>query len=406
MNQAASKRLRDELATFAAGPERTVAQAKNIELLARRVQSPWRDELLFVTANYAPRDEATGERALIALAQLILSDWGIRKQAPRWRLGIPDDAKGLHKRWYGEAGEERAMAVSIALATGNLSDLAFGEHEGRLDFRGYLEPEVAPGRRVAELEAVDFSGAKFRNLHFHNRTIRGCRFDGVDFRDLRFWSSTILETSFVGSRFGDFPVLSGVTGRPARHCTFRRVDFRRANLSYVMPERVLFEDCDFSDAKLYRANFQSDLVRCRFAGWMDDVTFWGRRWGPWLLGRWGKWVLRDRLRLEELDFSNAEFHAVGFRAIDVSTLRLPSDPSLRVVSNWPCVYDRLKRRFSATNELEMPLSVRFALIRDPSGMPKHGAAVLEMDTFKESGAADSMDILEQLLDEAKGSCGQ
>lgn len=278
--RAAATQLREELAKFVAGPERTVGQARNIALLAKQMDVvPWRDELLFVVSNYAPRDEATGEQALIALAELILKDWASKTPEPLWRLLVPDDAQGLQRRWLDAPGRERAAAVSRGLVNGDLANLAFGEHEGRLDFRGYVEPEPNHPRWASSLEAVDFSGAKFVDLAFKNRSIRRSRFDGVHFESLRFRSSTVADTSFVGSRFGDIPILDGVAGSP-RRCTFRRVDFSRANLNNAMPKRALFEDCDFADTSLKRTMFECDLVRCRFAGRLYDVTFWGRRWGP------------------------------------------------------------------------------------------------------------------------------
>jgi hypothetical protein len=403
-SRAGARHLRDELAAFAAGPERSVAQVKRIGDLAERIEEvPWRDELLFVVRHYSPRDEATGEQPLVALAELILDDWSRQKPEPRWRLVIPQDARGLQRRWLDAAGRERATAVAAALATGRLEELAFAEHQGRLDFRGYVEPELVRGRWVADLDRVDFSGATFQNLHFSNRTIRDCRFQGVDFHDLRFWSTTVLDTTFDDARFGDIPVLDGVLGRPAR-CTFRRVSFRGANLSYAMPKHALFEDCDFSGAKLYRAIFECDLIRCRFAGRLHDVTFWGRRWGPRPFRR-GKWVLRKRLRLDDLDFSAADLHYVGFRGIDVSTLRLPTDPTLRIVRNWPCAHAFLKKRFAGTPDADIPLTVRFTLGHEPYGMAGNGATVLELNTFQEADTAGNVALLERLLDEAEAACG-
>ena len=413
INSASSvNRLKEELSKFASGQERTLEGVERIGELAAQLESvPWRDELVFLAGHYVPNDEATGDEALAALAQIVLDDWAKKRSEPRWRLRLPADAKGLQKRWLDEAGRERADAVSRALATGRLADVAFGMHDGRLDLRGFVDPSIEryqrwlrglqdrsiavdhPGNMSAgNLDHVDFSGAKFDSLQFLRKGMNNCRFDGVDFRDFRLWSSTVSNTSFRGTRFGDVPVLDGVSWWP-RRCTFERVDFTDANLAGVIVNRARFEDCDFSRARLTRAMFECDLIRCRFAGHLCDVAFIGRRW-----------TTRRQLRIEDVDLSGAELHFVGFRAVDLAAFRLPVDPNIRVVSDWPCVYARLNEEFGGKPDELVPLSVRLALIHEPGGLPVNGAMVLELGTIGEDTTAEDVAQLELLLDRAEAAC--
>jgi uncharacterized protein YjbI with pentapeptide repeats len=392
--RSSADRLRLELANFASGQDRSIAAIERMAHLVARVETiPWRDELLFVTGHYSAGEEATGEDALVALAELVLDDWARKPPEPRWRLIVPSDAKGLHKRWLDEPGRERAQAVARNLSTGRLSNFAFGLHDGRLDLRGFIDPSGRNrGRWIGNLENVDFSGATFHDFALRRKTIDGSRFDGVSFVDFRLWSTTVRETSFRATRFGEIPVLSGVSGWP-RRCLFRRVDFRGANLSELDVRRARFEDCDFSGARLNRASFECDLVRCRFAGHLTDVAFWG--WHP---------LSRRRLRIEDVDMSDSTFRYVAFRATDLADFRLPSDSSLRVVPNWPCVYARLADAFTTTSPEDIPLSVRFALINEPKGMPDHGAMVLELGTYREDDTAEGIAQLEGLLAAAEAEC--
>jgi len=405
--------LREELAKFVSG-ETSLAAVDRIGALTDRVETvPWRDELLFVTGHYAPDDDATGEAPLAALAQRVLDDWTKKRPEPRWRLRVPDDAKGLRARWLDEAGRERANAVSRALGTGRLADLAFGMQEGRLDLRGFVDPKVEEYQRwwrgvqdgsrtvahpdnssIADLDSVDFSGAKFDSFHLDRKVVANSRFDGVDFRDFRLWSSSIRDTTFCGSRLGDLPILDGVSGRWRRRgCTFRRVDFSGADLSGVMVDNALFEDCDFAGARLAKATFTCDLVRCRYAGHLHDVTFNGRRG-----------VSRRSVTIDDVDLSGAELHYVGFRAVDLAGFRLPVNPTIRVVSNWPCVHARLKEEFRGAPDAEVPLSVRLALLHEPAGLPAHGAMVVELGTLREDCTGDEVAVLERLLDRVEASC--
>lgn len=353
---------------------------------------PWQDELTFVLRKYEPADEATGEEALAALAHLVLDDWARKPPEPRWRLRIPDDAKGLNKRWQDAEGRERSAAVVRGLlGDGELARGAFGEREGRLDLRGFVDlGQNADRREAISLDGLDFSGARLGPLWFTRRAITNCRFDGATFEDFRLWSTSISDSSFRGAKFSELTVLDGRTsfGLGAR-CHHRRTDFSGANLGGLSVQQATFEDCDFSHARLNGALFACDLVRCRFAGHLDDVTFSGRGMiAP---------------RFEAVDLSGADLHYVGFRGIDLDDFRLPDDPRLRLVERWPCVLRFLNARYPNSPE-DTPLAVRLAMIDEH--LPRHGKVVLELATIEQDAGADEVVALERLLDEAEASCAR
>jgi uncharacterized protein YjbI with pentapeptide repeats len=355
---------------------------------------PWRDELTFVLRKYEPADEATGEEALAALARLVLDDWARQPREPRWRLRVPDDAKGLDKRWQDAAGRERAdRVVGALLGNGDLRSAAFGEHDGRLDLRGFVDPGHQPhGREAISLASLDLSGARIGPLMFTRRSITNCRFDGATFEDLRLWSSSISDSSFRGAKFMDAPGLDARTsfGLGAR-CHHRKTDFSGADLSGLHVDDAILEDCDFSGARLDRALFSCDLLRCRFAGHLHDVSFRGR----------GPLVLRVP-RFQAVDLTEADLHYVGFNGVDLDDFRLPDDPRLRVVARWPCVLRFLTERYPSSPE-ETPMAVRLAMT-EARYLPRHGKIVLELTTIEEHAGKGGTAELERLLDEAEASC--
>jgi uncharacterized protein YjbI with pentapeptide repeats len=402
------RRLREALTAFADGQDRSLAAVEGLATLASAVEEmPWRDELLFVARKYEPSDEATGEEALAALAQLILDDWARKKPEPRWRLRVPPDAKGLEKRWIDPAGRDRATAVVLALrGHGDLAPLAFGTHDGRLDFRGFVDPgNDALRRDSASLDAVDFSGARIESLWFSRQSITRSRFDGATLGDFRIWSGTVEDTTFRGAKFSEFLLLDGVAGvrlldrlrhqkRGAARSRYTRVDFSGSNLSGFTVANAVFENCDFGNARLNKAAFGCDLIRCRFAGHIDDVIFTGH---PWEAVR--------RPRFEDVDLSEAELHFVSFRGVDLAGFRLPPDPGLRIVPNWPCVYRFLEIRLGSIPQTDVALAVKLAMaLQEPKNAADDGRAVLELTTLEEEAGREGVTELVMLLDEAEHRC--
>lgn len=397
--------LRSALGAFATGADRS---PRAVESLARLVVAiddvPWRDELVFVLANYSPTSDATGEEPLTALAQLVLDDWATKKPEPRWRLRVPTDAKGLDARWKVASGRERAAAVVLALTgRGDLRSLAFGEHEGRLDFRGFVDPAPEPTRpTIVSLENLDFSGSRFGPLRFDKQAIRQCRFDGTVFSDFRLWSTPMSDCSFRGADFGDTVVLFGRAIRrfgplplgnaaPARHA---RVDFSESRLSNAWFSAGGFEDCDFSNAHLSRTMFECDVIRCRFAGHLHEVAFFGH---PGVIPR--------TVRLEQIDLRAADLHWVDFRGVDLDAFALPDDPQLRIVENWPCVRRALAASYPDEASQPRGVSLALAIIGsrvDP--LPSHGRVLVELRTLEEEIGSAELASLMGALDDASAGC--
>lgn len=391
--------LLDRLAKFQSGEDRSDAAVGQIAVLAGSDDAlPWRDELVFVTNHYSRDDEASGEAALAALASLILDDAARKRPEPRWRRQVPADAKSMSARWADVAGKERSDAVVQGLlGRTRLVDVAFGEHDGRLDLRGFVDPQPeAWGRRLSDLERLDLSGARLGPTLFSERTISNCRFDGAVFADFRMWSTSVTDSSFRGADLSDHLVLSGrasqgLLRRHGRRCEIRRTDFSDANFRRTFVKDAILEDCDLSGARLDRVEFACDLVRCRFGGHLHDMAFYGR-------GDIGA----ARPRYIDVDLTAAELHFVRFGGVDLEAFRLPSDGRLRVVAPWPCVRKRIEDRYP--EPVERPHVIRFALTQRARDLPAHGKVVFELATLDEEFGSAALVEFERVLDEAEAAC--
>jgi uncharacterized protein YjbI with pentapeptide repeats len=367
---------------------------------------PWLDELTYAARVYSPDDPETGAEVFAALAELAIRDWAPKK---RWRLTVPADVKGLRRRWTDEAGKERAEAVMRHFDTPSIGPLAFGEHDGRLDFRGFVDPGDPYGRREAGvLDSVDFSGATMAQVSF-NGAIHDSRFDGAVFCEPAFWSCEVLRTSFRGAKLAH-AMFWGHEGRAIvenllsrritvrdTHAIFRRVDFTGANLGGASANHLArFEDCDFADAWLNNTEFHCDLLRCRFAGQVEGLLVYGRDWAGASSDAHQVGVL-----IQDLDLSHAHLEFVAFRWVDHSALRLPVGPALRIVDDWPCVHARLEQAIEGMDRAQS-LCTRLALTEDADyAVPPRFTNVIEMDRLShEDGFVEFV----RLLDEAEARC--
>jgi uncharacterized protein YjbI with pentapeptide repeats len=388
-------RLRTALERYASGEDRSDAAIEDIwnALEPGATDIPWVDELLYVIKHFNRSSDETGEEQLVALSSDALANWDRRRrEPPRWRLRIPSDAHGMRARWLDDVGRERADAVARTLKSGRIQNFAFGTHDGRLDFRGFVDPRGSDEPLEAgSLESVDFSGARFKGLTFMRRGVARSRFDGVSFRFLGFWSSTVTKSSFRGSQLAN-AVLDGVAIWP-RRCMFRGVDFSRADLSYVSPVATVFEDCNFSDARLHRAEFGCDFLRCTFSGHMHEVTFEDPTNG------------KRPTRLNEVDFSRADFHWVDFRHTDLSTARLPRHDKLLVIPNWSCVLERLAEDAAAMAETARGASLTFVLDYYPEyAVRPGGIGVVDLRDLEEHDPPEDVKQLEEMIGKAQERC--
>jgi len=225
-----------------------------------------------------------------------------------------------------------------------LDGLGLEKAEGRVDLRGL--PAPVP-RRLARYEHagwfieklgnlvqfkdvalrdLDLSGASLDSFRFNGCIIENCVFDGARCNDWRIWETQTRETSFRKASLREATLGPWSDGKGN---TFSRVDFTGADFRDCTSITAVFEDCDFSRARLGKVQFKRcGIVRCTFAGLLDEVEFDGRVFEP---------DLREPNRYEDVDMSNALLRLPVFWGIDLPAFRLPADPGLRVIGNYPCV---------------------------------------------------------------------
>jgi hypothetical protein len=165
--------------------------------------------------------------------------------------------------------------------------------------------------RVVALHHATLTAVDFRRVRFDRFLLDGCLFDRCDFRGLKL--DRRLAPLFVAQPRSVF-----------RDCYFDGADMRGARLG---PSR--FERCTFDDARLDGSDARAaEFIDCRFAGPLDDVTFYGapsdseaKRLDP----------LRRRNEFRGNDFRDAELIDVVFIAgIDMDRQRFPEDDELYV----------------------------------------------------------------------------
>lgn len=256
-------------------------------------------------------------------------------------------AAELADRWRGPDGLRIAAEVLARLTRGlSLEDLPLGRHEERIDLRALLRPDVSRtmvtthGRLDAERieaildvqrvtwEGLDLSDASLESARFMDARIVDCRLERAICRDWRLWRTDVTRTSF-----GKADMRGSVLGAwyEGRGVHYRDVDFSEADLRDSVFDSACLEDVDFSHARLDRVNFEaSDLVRCRFAGLLNEVTFYGAEMG----------FPNPAPRFENVDLSHAQLRWVEFRRVDPGRAQLPHDSEHVIVENVVCVLDR------------------------------------------------------------------
>ncbi len=266
-----------------------------------------------------------------------------------------DDEFG--RRWATPEGVLLAGEVLARLKAGApLGGLGLGEVDGRVDLRGFPAPRprlVSPedverrlaGRRLLQaaysqltghvaledvaLRGLDLTGTRLDEVSFRECKIEDCVLDKISGRDLVLLRTTVRRCSFRGASMPG-AMLSG--WRDGGWSEYDRVDFTGADLRANANRNVTawFRDCDFSGARLDGTSFYDcGLVRCRFAGDLEHVHFFGsgapsgQREGP------------DHV--VDLDLSGTVLRQVTFKGVDLAAVRLPDDPGLRIIRNYPCV---------------------------------------------------------------------
>lgn len=321
--------------------------------------------------------------------------------------------KALSDRWSTETGQALAEEVIARLiARRPLDGLELAEHEGRVDLR-YL-PAPAPKRLErfetqgwsvqrlgnlieltgASLEGLDLSGAQLQSFRFFDTRINNCRFDGANCRDWRLWASEITDSSFTKANLAEAAV--GTSRYQGRRNVWRRVDFSGSDFRIGVSDEAVYEDCDFSGAKLDKVNFgQCAFVRCRFAGKLNETVFDGRD-------------LSDQPappQMDAVDFSDAFFSDVEFAGFDLEAVTLPNDPDIHLVRRARCVARHGIEMLGDDNSIEADIlrSLFERTLKGP-GTEQDAQIFNRRDYLASGGSPELLALAEDIYQRAEAAC--
>jgi uncharacterized protein YjbI with pentapeptide repeats len=306
------------------------------------------------------------------------------------------DSRDYKPRWRGAGGQQLAREVWKRLAAGaSLHDLGLGEHQGRIDLRGLMAPEVnkeelPPFRnwglhrltgylelKNIQLEGMDFSDAMLAHMRFFHARIANCKFDHADCRDWKVRATDVTGTSFVRSNLRNAALGTWYAGRGNR---YEFVDFSRAEMRGLLSSTATYADCDFSNARLDKIDFQSSsFIRCRFAGEVREVLFYDHAY---------KTSKEELNRMEDVDFSKAQLRWVEFRHLDLDRVRFPEDDNHILLKNYGCV---LRKALIAAKKSRHPSSRGFAAVLQNRLKwigPKQGIGIINRLDFRDSGGLE------------------
>lgn len=318
---------------------------------------------------------------------------------------------GLRKRWATAEGRERAEEATACLLSGRtLARLDLGEVDGRVDLRGLPMPIPRRLRRFeaagwfaeelgalvqlrgVRLERLDLSGAQLQSLRFRDSEIVDCIFAGADCRDWRLWGT---EVSDCGFRTAVLHEAAVGTWHEGRRNAWRRVDFSGADFRVAVSWMAVYEDCDFSAARLEKVKFeQCALTRCRFAGKLSEVVFDGRN-------------LTSRPApppMDMVDFSDATFRQVDFMGFDLDGITLPRDPGIRLLRRARCVALRGVEMLDGDDrrDARMLRAMLENQLRGPG--TEHEARVFNRRDYLELGGPQLLALADDVLTRAEVDC--
>ena len=282
-----------------------------------------------------------------------------------------ESARRLRARWEAPQQQELAALVLERLVFGgSFDDLGLGRVDGRVDLRGYQAP---PPRRLREFQlrglaitelaglvkvagvtwrSLDLSGANLEHLRVQDERIEDCRLDRAACLDLRIWRSAIADSTLIKADLRHTGLGPWSEGRGN---VYSKVDFSGADFCGCATPAAVYQDCDFSQARLDKVDFKSSsLIRCRFAGVLREVVFDGRMLST------GK---PDPNPMEDVDLTGTTLQLVEFRGIDVGRLHLRDAPGLHVIDNYPCVLDHAINALSGRTDL-LARGLRAQLVSD------------------------------------------
>jgi uncharacterized protein YjbI with pentapeptide repeats len=297
----------------------------------------------------------------------------MRMASRRASLTSSEFVRRLRARWEAPQQQELAALVLERLVFGGSFDgLGLGRIDGRVDLRGFQAPSPRRlrefqfgGLAITELaglvevvgvtwRSLDLSGANLEHLRVKDARIEDCRLDRAACLGMRIWRSAIADSTLVKAdlRHAALGPWSAGGGN-----VYAKVDFSGADFRDCATSAAVYQDCDFSQARLDKVDFKSSsLIRCRFAGVLREVVFDGRVLST------GK---PDPNPMQDVDLAGATLQLVSFRGIDVGRLRLPDDPALHVIDNYPCVLDHAVNALSGRTDL-LARGLRAQLLSDRS----------------------------------------
>jgi uncharacterized protein YjbI with pentapeptide repeats len=317
-------------------------------------------------------------------------------------------------RWRSAAGSALALRVVERLKKGKLlGELGLGTREHRIDLSGLpaapspASKEQQMGGLVVQkvrglveltgrsLVGLDFSGARLSGWRLRNCEIRDCRFDAAGCEEWVLWNSSITDCSFARTNLRNTLLATFPEGK---HNKWERVSFAGANLRHASAFGGVFNDCDFSDAKMNEAMFlESQLSRCRFAGRVEEVLFDGRK----LPGR------AAPVEMESVDFSDAQFVNVDFRGHRLRNVVLPRDEDLFLVRGFPCAGQKAIAALSG--DPSIAARTASAVLENSLGgpaLPPDSVWVFNRRDWREWGGNELLLVAERALRQAEADCNQ
>jgi hypothetical protein len=216
--------------------------------------------------------------------------------------------------------------------------------------------------------------------------IEDCVLDRARCHDWRIWESEIRNSSFCGTDLRETALGPWKAGAGNR---FNQVDFTQADFRGAAMITAAFADCDFSGAKLDKAKFlRCGLVRCRFAGLLAEVVFDGRVLHP---------EQREPNLCEDLDMSGAVFRLTEFRGFDLTAVRLPNDPALRVIHDYPRVLESAIEALQ-DREDDVGRALRAVITNEQRGLERgHPLGFFNWDDFVSFGGKEHAAVADKLL---------
>jgi uncharacterized protein YjbI with pentapeptide repeats len=249
--------------------------------------------------------------------------------------------------------------------------------------------------RDARLTHLDLSGAQLQSFRFFGSQIADCRLDGANCHDWRLWDTRVTGCSFSRANLRDAAL---GTWHESRRNTWRNINFTRADFRVIAPLEAVFEDCDFSAARINGVTFsQCAFTRCRFAGSMKNVLFDGRNLPP------------DKPApppMREVDFAAAIFHDVDFRGFDLEDVTLPDDPEVRLVRRARCVATKGMHILRADEGISARMLKADLQNRLAGPGDDHEAFVFNRRDYEQPGNTDLAALAEEVLSQAESQCAK